>query len=515
MPVACKKFLAGAAIIVALLIPIWPSFEKPASPMDEGSLLLYPELILKGQIPYRDFETFYGPANLVLLSTAYASFGTSIFTERVVGLLYRILVLIALFVLIQRWSASLAAGCLIVAGFLLMPAGLTASAWIGGIMCLLWALCCIAKPDSGRRCFWGGILSGIALLYRVDLAPAVVIASLPLFLLMNPGGRWRYMGGAALALLPLGWLMIVAGPQQLLNNLFLFPVIYSNPARRLPFSAAVDPVRYLLFGHVIATLINLAAGAMAIRLDRRAAAPRLLLGMALLGLGVTHQALQRIDIFHVLFTVFISLGLLPLSLLVLNGHRSNERPGSVQALLATGSILILLAIAVPVLVVYWRGELSVSWSQQPANAAFVARSGRAFPVVSLHDARDINLLLKQLEELAQPNQRLFVGPADLRRTNYNDTYIYHLMPRLQPATYFLEMNPGSANRPGSQLATNVASADWLVLNHASDTWDEPNDSARYRSDAPMRVVRAEFELCNRYGAYELYRHKQVAVGSGR
>ena len=228
-----------------LLVPIWSGFEKPAAAMDEGALLVYPELMLKGRVPYRDFETFYGPANLVLLSTAYAGFGTSIFTERVVGLLYRLLLLAALFVLIQRWGTSLAAGCLIVAGFLLMPMKVSAFAWMGGIMCLLWSLWCIAKPDSARRCFWGGILAGMALLYRLDLAPVVAIASLPLFLLMNPGGRWRYLGGVTLALLPFAWLMIVAGPQQLLNNLFLFPVIYSNPARRLPFSAAETLVHYL------------------------------------------------------------------------------------------------------------------------------------------------------------------------------------------------------------------------------------------------------------------------------
>ena len=229
--------------------------------------------------------------------------------------------------------------------------------------------------------------------------------------------------------------------------------------------------------------------------------------MALLGLGVTHQMLQRIDYLHVLFAAFISLGSLPLSLLVLKGHRANERPGWVQALLATSAVLILLLIAVPDLVVYSRRELSFSWSQQPNTTSFVVHAGRSFPVRFVKEARDINHLLKRLEELSRPNQRLFVGPADLRRTNYNDTYIYHLMPQLQPATYFLEMNPGSANRPDSRLATDVASADWLVLNHFWDVWNEPNDSIRYRSDAPMKVVRAEFELCNRYGDFELYRHK--------
>jgi hypothetical protein len=97
-----------------------------------------------------------------------------------------------------------------------------------------------------------------------------------------------------------------------------------------------------------------------------------------------------------------------------------------------------------------------------------------------------------------PGPRLFVGPADLRRTNYNDTFIYYMLPRLQPATYFLEMNPGSANRPDSRLAKDIASADWLILNHGLDQWNEPNGSAKFASDAPMRVVRDQFELCGRF-----------------
>src|SRR6266446_9546146 len=110
-----RKFLVAFLVILALSVPLWPGFDRPAAPMDEGSLLVYPELILKGQLPYRDFETFYGPANLWVLSAAYAAFGPSIFAERAVGLTYRLLTLLAIFALVQRWGTTLAAGCTIVA----------------------------------------------------------------------------------------------------------------------------------------------------------------------------------------------------------------------------------------------------------------------------------------------------------------------------------------------------------------------------------------------------------------
>ncbi|HJX25385.1 MAG TPA: hypothetical protein VJ252_04465, partial [Chthoniobacterales bacterium] len=197
--------------------------------MDEGSLLVYPELILKGELPYRDFETFYGPANLWVLSAVYAGFGPSIFVERGVGLICRVLVLLIIFALVQRWGTTLAVGCALLSGIVLLPMGLAAYAWVGGIICVLASLYLVANPESTMRCFWGGILAGGALLFRVDLGPAIIASVLPLFFLMTPARRWKYLGGAVLALLPLAWLTVAVGPREIINNLFLYPVIYSSP----------------------------------------------------------------------------------------------------------------------------------------------------------------------------------------------------------------------------------------------------------------------------------------------
>ena len=77
----------AALVLVALLLPLLLGFYLRADKtMDEGPLLVYPELILKGNLPYRDFETFYGPANIYVLSGVYAVFGPSILAERGTGL---------------------------------------------------------------------------------------------------------------------------------------------------------------------------------------------------------------------------------------------------------------------------------------------------------------------------------------------------------------------------------------------------------------------------------------------
>ena len=133
---------------------------------------------------------------------------------------------------------------------------------------------------------------------------------------------------------------------------------------------------------------------------------------------------------------------------------------------------------------------------------------RQFPTRSL--AAEAQHVVAFLEAQAVPGERLFVGTGDLRLSYVNDTFIYHLLPWLTPATYFLEMNPLSANRPNSRLADDVASADWLVLNHAWNLSREPNLSTQPGSDAPNEVVRTQFELCGRTGPFEVYHHKRVA-----
>jgi hypothetical protein len=112
-----------------------------------------------------------------------------------------------------------------------------------------------------------------------------------------------------------------------------------------------------------------------------------------------------------------------------------------------------------------------------------------------------------IEANSRPGERLFIGTGDLRRAFSNDAFFYHLLPWLTPASYFLEMNPLSANRPNSRLASDVASADWLILNRAWDNPQEPNLSQWMGSDAPNEVVRAQFALQAEFGPFNIHRRR--------
>ena len=54
------------------------------------------------------------------------------------------------------------------------------------------------------------------------------------------------------------------------------------------------------------------------------------------------------------------------------------------------------------------------------------------------------------------------------------------------------MNPGLANRSGSGLAADLATADVLILTDRFDGWSEPNASTEPGDLAPAAVVANRF-----------------------
>jgi hypothetical protein len=499
---------ASAAATIALLILLigfCSTFEQMDG-LDEGPILVYPELIQQGRLPYRDFETFYGPASPTLLAATFSLFGANIVVERTVGLLYRVAILLAIFAIVLPRGQVLAAGCMLLTGFLLLGTGLPAYAWFGAMACALWSLQVGSGSQTNRRCFFAGMLAGGAVLFRVDVAPAIILSALPLLYQMTWSRRRLYFAGGALVLVPLAILTLMIGWRPIISNLFLMPVIACNPARRLPLLSASFFLLALFIAHVAAATVNIAAGWIALRRSGRANANGLLLAIALFGIGLTHQAAQRLDPPHLLFAAFVTLGILPLSLIVLWSQIRNQPATPTQMWLAIVVVVALLESIAPELTLVVRSAFAAEFRTN-SGASSAELDGRWFPFDSPKTAANVDQLLRKLDSLSKPGERLFVGPADLRRTNYNDTWIYHMLPKLTPASYFLEMNPFSANRPGSRLAADIATSDWLVLNPDWDTWDEPNRSTEYGSDAPNRVVRDRFELRGKIGGYLVFHRK--------
>jgi hypothetical protein len=144
----------------------------------------------------------------------------------------------------------------------------------------------------------------------------------------------------------------------------------------------------------------------------------------------------------------------------------------------------------------------------------VERNGRQFWMGKFVSAKASNEAIATVAAQMTPGQRLLVGPADLSRTVYSDVMFYWMLPELTPATYYIEMDPGLADRADSGLADDVRSADWLILTNFWSGWFEPNASTKHGSAAPNQVVADDFCLVGNYEDAEVLVYRRCAKGDG-
>jgi hypothetical protein len=113
---------------------------------------------------------------------------------------------------------------------------------------------------------------------------------------------------------------------------------------------------------------------------------------------------------------------------------------------------------------------------------------------------ELSGLLAAVDDVTKPGDRIFVGPSDLSNTEYNDTFLYHLVPDLIPASYFMEMNPGTADRPGSRLLSDVSTADVIIRTTRFDDW---TGSRSVPSQGPPSIIPNMFCAGPTFGPWEL------------
>ena len=232
---------------------------------------------------------------------------------------------------------------------------------------------------------------------------------------------------------------------------------------------------------------------------------------AITSAGLLPQALQRPDSTHLAWVSCVAIGLLPIGVAELLATTRPSLPTRRRRVVAGLTPLVLLLVLVPHHTLRTYADATAQ-SFGYHREAYTIRNGDRTFYYGRKDAADaVNALLADVDRLTHPGQRLLVGTGDLRKTPYSEAFLYYLLPDLPPATYYIEMDPGVANAPGSKLAGDVASADVVILSSIRDDWNEPNDSRKLGSDGPNQVLQRDFCLRGSYGKglyghglYELY-----------
>src|SRR5438874_2117764 len=131
--------LLVASVSVAML---GKNFLSPVAALDEGILLVHPDLINRGLIPNRDFCSLYPPGNYWFLALVYRAFVTDIIVERLVGFFYICGIFSAIFFLANRRDFSMALIAAVMVSFVLqwLPAPMAAYSWFGGVALASWSV---------------------------------------------------------------------------------------------------------------------------------------------------------------------------------------------------------------------------------------------------------------------------------------------------------------------------------------------------------------------------------------
>jgi hypothetical protein len=194
----------------------------------------------------------------------------------------------------------------------------------------------------------------------------------------------------------------------------------------------------------------------------------------------------------------LSLVLLPAVLVALVRHldaRSRVSAAVVLVAVAAAGFGVARASAT--------GNLGPLLNTLTMRGANVEHGGRTFPLADRDTRRDVQRIVDAAGAAAPAGSKLFVGPRDLRRTNYADTYIYFLLPEFEPASFYVELEPGTLNQTATRSVSELARADVLILTSRHDDWHEPNASIRFRSAAPNRYVATHFCARAHSGTYTL------------
>lgn len=493
---------AFCTVAIAVALGLCTIIVRPAiqldiiAPQDEGILLVYPDLILRGYRPYSDFAALYSPGGFYFLAGMFKVFGSSVIVERCAGLLYWYLVMVALFLLgsrVGRVTGTLAVITALAYSSLYQSPG--AHPHFAAFACMLFALFCASSDTTSNTSFakavplLAGVLAGTTFWIKQDLGVVAVLGTLASFAFGSPNPRkyfqlLTFLLGLSIPACGLVIFALLVGPASVIDSLVLDP-LRSAPGRVLPLTPSLDLIVVIvcvtvqLYGAAIAR--NPTVPEYLVRLSRGIATATVFFALSLL---------HRFGVGDISWVGSIMVSLTVISVRITLTHL---RFGQQRAAVVVASCLLIGLL--PVFVRHFTDP-----PEHPPISSVLSR-GRTVPWVP----NDIGLqdLLVDINRRSSPGDKLFVGPTDLRFAISNTTFLYYLLPQLVPATRYLEMNPGCANRSGSGLADQIVRADWLILTPEYNRAFEPNASDIPGPSAPNDIVRANFCVLSQHSPWLL------------
>jgi hypothetical protein len=480
---------------------------REISPHDEGLMLQAGSRIAHGQWPYRDFWTNYMPGQPLMLAVLQKTFGPSLLAWRVVRTLTDATVALLAYRLARRRapeSYALAAW-LAVAGAMAFPTG-------PGPNPPALALAFGALLAARGRPWLGGVLAGIACLFRLEIGVAAIIG-VALEAPIGARARAAAIGAACGAVLLAPFAL--AGPGAMWHDTLGFYSIQG--LQRLPFPLSfhgpIRPSKLIEFYIPLILVIGLALWALAAALRMGPRPP--VYARAALGGGITatmHRPARidpgslslvplalvglayligRTDVFHLIPLAAV----LPVML------------AQAAAAARVAALRIALLCALGLVVLHGLDRRAGQLLHPPSLAAVPGPAGDGVKTETA-DAISLGSLERSVARLTRPGEPIYVANPRHDRVSAGDPLLYVILGHSNPTRYDV-MQPGLVTTASVQRQI----VDSLQRSHTSVVirWldpraeaIEPNGSARLSGVHILdRYLASSYRPYARYGVYQV------------
>jgi hypothetical protein len=503
--VAASSPATLAAAAAAVLVLQLGCMDTALLPYDEGIVLLGADRVLRGDVPYRDFWTLYGPATFYLPAAVFRLFGETVLVERLLDALFRTLIVAAAWSLVRRIASERIAWWVAGAELALLV-GIRAygapvfPATAGALLALL-ALDRGLARDARSLSAAAGAAAGAATLFRHDFGLYALIACATLFLPRAGGGPARrgphaiaFAAGLLVVVLPAAAALLAAvAPGTLVRDLLTIPLDVYPRVRSLPFPSPLAlggtaPALWQLEALVVylpPTILVVAApvwwrAARAGREDAQAA-PLALAGMVLAAL-LYQKGLVRVSPLHVAPALIVSL---PVFASIL----PRVRAAALRRALGATALVGIAALVGRALLL--RSGAADDAAASVGTDAPHRALGLAWPetcraselprlrCVRLDPAREA--MARWLLEHGARNQRVYFGTGRHDKLLVGDTSLPFAAETVSP-TRWHDLHPGiqTTREVQAEMVAELQAAPprFVVIDRVWDDAEEPNESAR-------------------------------------
>lgn len=234
---------------------------------DEGAFVYTATRVMNGEIPYRDFWTFYPPGQFYLLAFLFKIFGKSLIAVRILSIILQSSIVICIYILVKKIvNKNCVAFITAILAILYVPGPFNYGYYSYPIIpaMLFSILSCILlinfiSDQKNSKIIFAGLLTGVTALFRHDIGFYTFLSEIIVLIIFLRNFRYisvkcvlRYFVGFSIIVLPTFIFFIYhVGFNELISNLIIFPIVKYPEYRSLPYPSptAISEVMINIIGN--------------------------------------------------------------------------------------------------------------------------------------------------------------------------------------------------------------------------------------------------------------------------